>query len=560
MVVSGRQRQRWGATPHKRGAPNGNAPRGALVAFDYAAKFELTGRPGNIVQDVINVSAEGIFVATAIGYGLEENRGRPIQTSRDRPQPGQPAGFLLPGDVTLAEIPQLALIDGFRVRQRFESVLFGSEQPGGSPSRSGGPGNRRFADQLTPTAITIDAFERVKAPEDISFLFSAVDSGTGRELQDEPTHNLASLGKSNGERPFRLLATPLSFLPRSTVRLQIVERSKDVIGTLFVVLYGYKLLTPTNFSEPAVRALVAQSGGNPANFGGPPERVVPFDYVATVDLIGQSGNIAEDEVTINAEGGFVATALGYGLAVEDPGVQLVPPAEVQGTVRDATGVVLPGVTIALRNVVTRGLALATGPTDALGHYRISLTPGEWEISRAEEPFVSEGTLRVAPGSSITVNLDTPPGPISPTSSGRVGTVDLGNLPLRSLPPDALVDGLRIRPELLRIAFENDGKLATTFPIELLDNLFERINSSDDVSFRYAIFDGGRGLELQNRPINNVAGLGIANGDRPFKKFARPMVFLPRSTIRVSVEEHSGRGRLYLAFQGYKILSAASAEK
>jgi hypothetical protein len=518
----------------------------------------LTGRPGNVIQDVINVSAEGIFVATAIGYGLEENRGRPIQTSRDRPQPGQPDGFLLPGDVTLGEIPQLGLIEGFRVRQKFESVVFASDQTGASVSRSGGPGNRRFADQLTPTAVTIDAFERVKAPEDISFLFSAVDSGTGRELQDEPTHNLASLGKSNGERPFRLLATPLSFLPRSTVRLQIVERSKDVIGTLFVVFYGYKLLTPTNCPEPVVRALVAQNG-NAAAYSGPPERVIPFDYVATVDLTGQSGNVAEDEVTINAEGGFVATAVGYGLAVEDLTVRLVPPGEVQGTVRDAAGAPLPGVTISLRNTVTQGLALATAPTNAEGRYRIPLTPGEWEISRAT-PFVSEGRLRVAPGASITVNLNTPSGPISPTSNGRVATVDLRNLPLRSVPPDALIDGIRIRPEMLRIAFENGGNLATAFPIELLDNLFERINSSDDVSFRYAIFDGGRGLELQNRPINNVAGLGIANGDRPFKRFARPMVFLPRSTIRVSVEEHTGRGRLYLAFQGYKILSAASAEK
>ena len=557
MIASGRQRQRWGPAPHKRGAPDGSASRGALVAFDYAAKFELTGRPGNIVQDVINVSAEGIFVATAIGYGLEEKRGRPIRTSSDSPQPGQPEGFLLPGDVTLAEIPQLALIEGFRVRQKFESVVFASDQTDGSLSRPSGPGNRRFADQLTPSAMTIEAFERVKAPEDISFLFSAVDSGTGRELQDEPTHNLASLGKSNGERPFRLLATPLSFLPRSTVRLQIVERSKDVIGTLFVVFYGYKLLTPTNCPEPVVRALIAQSGGNPPSFGGPPERVVPFDYVATVDLTGQSGNFTEDEVTINAEGGFVATALGYGLAVEDPVVQLVPPGEVQGTVTD-TATPAPGQTVTLRNVVTG--ALVSDTTDGGGRFRIPLMPGEWEISLTT-PFVAEGRLRVAPGSSITVNLETTSsGPISPISNGRVATVDLRNLPLRSLPPDALIDGIRIRADLLRIAFENGGALATAFPIELLDNLFERINSSDDVSFRYSIFDGGRGLELQNRPINNVAGLGIANGDRPFKKFARPMVFLPRSTIRVSVEEHSGRGRLYLAFQGYKILSAASAEK
>ena len=41
-------------------------------------------------------------------------------------------------------------------------------------------------------------------------------------------------------RPFRMLAQPLTFQPRSTVRLQIVERSEGVQGTLFIVLYGYK--------------------------------------------------------------------------------------------------------------------------------------------------------------------------------------------------------------------------------------------------------------------------------------------------------------------------------
>jgi hypothetical protein len=73
-----------------------------------------------------------------------------------------------------------------------------------------------------------------------------------------------------------------------------------------------------------------------------------------------------------------------------------------------------------------------------------------------------------------------------------------------------------------------------------------------------IFDAGTGRDWQNRPINNIAGLGIANGQRPFKKFARPMVFPPRSTVRVEVEERSGRGTLFLVFQGYKVLGAPMA--
>jgi hypothetical protein len=71
-------------------------------------------------------------------------------------------------------------------------------------------------------------------------------------------------------------------------------------------------------------------------------------------------------------------------------------------------------------------------------------------------------------------------------------------------------------------------------------------------------DTGTGRELQNQSLNNVAGLGIANGDRPFKRLIRPMIFHPRSTIRVSVREHFGRGRLYLVFHGYKLLDRSTA--
>src|SRR6266404_9844979 len=81
-----------------------------VIPFDYAAKFELTGRPGNLVQDVINISSDGVFVAVAIGYGFEEDRARPIEFG-GLSQPGRPAGFIVPGDITLGEIPPGALIE-----------------------------------------------------------------------------------------------------------------------------------------------------------------------------------------------------------------------------------------------------------------------------------------------------------------------------------------------------------------------------------------------------------------------------------------------------------------
>jgi len=59
-----------------------------------------------------------------------------------------------------------------------------------------------------------------------------------------------------------------------------------------------------------------------------------------------------------------------------------------------------------------------------------------------------------------------------------------------------------------------------------------------IDFKYSIVDSGTGRELQNQPIYNIAGLGKADGDRPFRPFPKPMMFLPRSTIRIEVEELS----------------------
>jgi hypothetical protein len=433
-----------------------------IIPYDRAATFELTGRPGNIVQDVINVASDGVFVATAIGYGFEEQRARPINNPSPAvalsPGTSEPKP---PGDHALDELPLTALIEGFRINPQFAPLVF-------NPAP-----NRSFIEQPIANELFFGSsdvrgvIERVKPPEDISFFFSIVDSDTGREFQDQPAHNLASLGKSNGERPFRLLARPLSFMPRSTLRLQIAERTEGARGTLFIVLYGYKILGAACAPEAAVRSWRATPQGCPVEtFGGVDARAIPFDYVTTFDLTGNPDRVVEDEISVSVEGGFVATSVGYGLAVEETGVNVT--------------------------------------------------------------FLDNGS----------------------------GVINLSDLTLRDFPPDALLDGIRIRQNFLRVALGANGSLADRLPVALISRVFERLNRPEDVSFRYAIFDGGTGHELQNRAINNIAGLGIADGDRPFKKLARPMSFLPRSTIRVQVKEQFGRGTLFIAFQGYKLLGPA----
>jgi hypothetical protein len=447
-------------------APTPGQTENMIIPYDHAATFELKGRPGNIVQDVINVGSDGVFVATAIGYGFEEQRARPINNPVGVALATDPA--VIPGKVTLDQLPLTSLIEGFRISPRFAPLVF-TEPP-----------NQVFSNQPLSSDLFFGSvqdrsvLEKVKAPEDISFFFSIVDSGTGREFQDQPAHNLASLGKSNGERPFRSLARPLSFLPRSTLRLQIAERTEGARGTLFIVLYGYKILGAAACPEPIVRGWRDAPQNRPAEpIGEIDARAIPFDYITTFDLTGNPGNLIEDEVSVNVEGGFVVTSIGYGLSPE----------------------------------------------------------------------------------ALSVDIDVPTDIISTPPLSDIPAFDLSQLPLSAFPSSALLDGVRIRSNFLRVALGPNGSLADQLPVGLASRLFERLNRPEDVSFRYAIFDSGTGHELQNRSLNNIAGLGIANGDRPFKKLARPMSFLPRSTIRVQVEERFGRGSLFIAFQGYKLLGA-----
>ncbi len=104
----------------------GGGSSSGLVPFDQAARFELKGVPGNIVQDVINISSDGTFVAVAIGYGFEEERARAVKLD-EAPDPGgedpRPTDFL-PGDVVLSQVPLAALIEGFRLNPKFERLIF----------------------------------------------------------------------------------------------------------------------------------------------------------------------------------------------------------------------------------------------------------------------------------------------------------------------------------------------------------------------------------------------------------------------------------------------------
>ncbi len=199
------------------------SPTNKEIPYDYVAVFKLQGVPGNRVEDVINISVDGAFIATAVGYSFI-----PARFPR-QPIPTQPAiGGAIPAPAP--PIPN-KLVDW---------IFTNAINPQGLDPR-------QFISDLASCLLRSQCA--------IDFRYSIIDSGTGRELQNRPIHNISGLGEPSGERPFRPFARPVLFQPRSTIRIVVEEISDGVLfgypdpGThqrvtseLNIVLHGYKLL------------------------------------------------------------------------------------------------------------------------------------------------------------------------------------------------------------------------------------------------------------------------------------------------------------------------------
>jgi hypothetical protein len=127
-------------------------------------------------------------------------------------------------------------------------------------------------------------------------------------------------------------------------------------------------------------------------------------------------------------------------------------------------------------------------------------------------------------------------------------------------PEAVFkNGLKLNPDFAELALLGvDESEPRPLPAGILTDLFQVVGSPpEQIQFLYALFDDGSGREFQSEPILNIAGLGISNGDRPFRYFAQPITFAPRSTIRMEVTERSDfKGELHVSLHGYKILGGA----
>ena len=62
-------------------------PTTKTIPFDYVFQFPLKGKPKNQVQDVVEISMEGVFVALSLGYSVvldEQRRPRTFQPAIDQ--------------------------------------------------------------------------------------------------------------------------------------------------------------------------------------------------------------------------------------------------------------------------------------------------------------------------------------------------------------------------------------------------------------------------------------------------------------------------------------------
>lgn len=242
----------------------------------------------------------------------------------------------------------------------------------------------------------------------------------------------------------------------------------------------------------------------------PRRRTIPFDYqfyFKIFDEKNEARSFLDEELTstltVSIEAAFVAVSVGYGFL---PRVRTFTFGPQIAVPRPPANLLLGDITTALEN----------------------------KLSVKRSPGGGGGVVLLA------------------KAAGAAKPVNLGPLAER-----VLLQGIQINPALLPrfLHVLQDGEVMT--PLELAE-LFQAVEPPPDrVQFLYALSDKASGRSFQSEPLLNIAGLGISDGDRPFRSFATPIVFAPRSTIQLDVIPKTDfRGELYITLHGYKVLGGA----
>jgi hypothetical protein len=233
-------------------------------------------------------------------------------------------------------------------------------------------------------------------------------------------------------------------------------------------------------------------------------RTIPFDYAFRYELTGNPGETQIGKVEVSVESVFTAVSIGYGVVPEvSPVIFGVAPKAVLDTAENS---------LAAFTMSDLSKSRVTGRFDQM-----------------------VGALAEALGEGIR----------SVNGAPTVG-------PATAL---ALKNGFKLNPAIAD-AFLSGGTRSSD--LSVMRQAFQVVAAPPElVQFKYAIFDDGTGREFQSEPILNLAGLGAPDGGRPFRYFARPIEFAPRSVIRMQITEVSDfRGELHISLQGFKVLGGA----
>jgi hypothetical protein len=249
-------------------------------------------------------------------------------------------------------------------------------------------------------------------------------------------------------------------------------------------------------------------------------RTIPFDYAFRFDLEGKVDLVQNKTLTVSIEASFTAVSIGYGVVPKVPSLKfgLLP------------NTLAAGATTAPQEVQNFVGTLQPSFNAILG------TNGS---SRdAIRQFAQRSFLRMTVA-ALAETMEESLSAASPVIGPRTAA--------------ALRDGIKFNPDLVqRLLLSLDG--AALDDPSLLEAFQAVAAPPDRILFKYALIDEGSGREFQSEPILSIAGLGSSDGVRPFRYFARPIEFAPRTTIRMQITEVSDfQGELHVSLQGYKTL-------
>jgi hypothetical protein len=265
-------------------------------------------------------------------------------------------------------------------------------------------------------------------------------------------------------------------------------------------------------------------------------RVISFDHSFRHELAGRPGQLSRQTATVSVEAAFTAVSIGYGFVPEVDQVTFGP-AVVGDLALDP--VAIAGLPQNLRNVLIARNAFAN-TTRALVAARPTATTLA-SLPGLEREVLVPGMDQLQFGDIVRALA---------RSLGEAGYSARRELGPRTAA--ALEAGIRLNPEVARFLLQTRG---TKLDAGQLRRMFQTVQeTTGEVLFLYALADEGTGREFQSEPILGTAGLGSAQGERPFRQFAQPITFAPRTVIRLDViEAGSARGTLHFSLHGYKVL-------